>query len=71
MPKRNADYIPPHTHCKVCGRPIPLGKVYCSKECMEKDMKQQKRAKRMMQIYIISISALFAALLMYSLYVSA
>lgn len=40
--------IPPHTHCKVCGKAIPEGQIYCSKECRDKDLNQQKKDKRMM-----------------------
>ena len=67
MPKRDVEFVAPHTHCKVCGRPIPLNRLYCSRECMEKDSKQQRRAKRMLQLYLASVVILFILLLLYSL----
>ncbi len=45
---KEAVLIPPHTHCKVCGRAIPEGQIYCSKECRDKDLNRSKRDKRMM-----------------------
>lgn len=66
MPRREHEFVPPHTHCRVCGRPVPLNRSYCSRECMEKDHKQQRRAKRMLQLYIASIVLLFILLIIYS-----
>jgi len=50
--------IPPHTHCKVCGKAIPVGKTYCSNECRESEIKSQQRAKRLSRIYTIFFVAL-------------
>ncbi|MCX8191828.1 MAG: DUF2116 family Zn-ribbon domain-containing protein [Nitrososphaerales archaeon] len=51
--------IPPHTHCRVCGRSIPLQKDYCSNECRLKEMKHIQRAKRMQRITTLLFLALF------------
>jgi len=45
--------IPPHSHCKVCGKAIPEGKIYCSRACREKDEAEQRKAKRMMIVYFV------------------
>ncbi|MFN3621910.1 MAG: DUF2116 family Zn-ribbon domain-containing protein [Nitrososphaerales archaeon] len=50
--------IPPHTHCKVCGKAIPVGKNYCSNECRESEVKSQQRAKRLSRIYTLFFIAL-------------
>lgn len=55
--------IPPHTHCKVCGKAIPVGKNYCSNECRESDVKSQQRAKRLSRIYTLFFVALMIILL--------
>jgi len=58
--------ITPHTHCKVCGRAIPEGKIYCSRTCQEKDLQEQKKAKRNMMLYFGFFFALIAFLMISS-----
>jgi predicted nucleic acid-binding Zn ribbon protein len=45
--------IQPHTHCRVCGKSIPLNREVCSTQCAEQQQTTQKRAKRMNQIFMI------------------
>lgn len=56
--KQRKTPIPPHNHCKVCGRAVPEGRVHCSPECKEKDLKMEKRAKRMNLIFLLMLVAL-------------
>jgi len=56
-------YIPPHSHCKVCGKAIPEGQIYCSKECRDKDLKAQKREKNMMWAFYGVFMGLLVVLL--------
>jgi len=65
MPKKEKEEfnVPQHTHCKVCGKAIPLGQVYCSKECMEKDRKQQHRSSTMFTVYMGVVAAVFLVLI--------
>jgi predicted nucleic acid-binding Zn ribbon protein len=58
MPQQQTPSIPPHTHCKVCGKAIPMGKIYCSNECREIEIKNEQRAKRFTRIYTIFFIAL-------------
>ena len=51
--------IPPHTHCRICGKAIPVNKEYCSNECREKEIKIQKRNRRMNLLFMIILMALF------------
>jgi predicted nucleic acid-binding Zn ribbon protein len=55
--------IPLHTHCRVCGKSIPWGKDYCSNECREKEMKAQRRAKRMSRLYLLFFVVVFILLM--------
>ncbi|MEM4311083.1 MAG: DUF2116 family Zn-ribbon domain-containing protein [Nitrososphaerales archaeon] len=51
--------IPPHTHCRICGKAIPVNREYCSNECKDKETKMQKRNKRMQTLFIIIILVFF------------
>ncbi len=55
--------IPPHTHCKICGAAIPLGKVFCSNACKQKSIEMDKRMKRTQLIYFI----IFLILMLFTL----
>ncbi|MCP8310224.1 MAG: DUF2116 family Zn-ribbon domain-containing protein [Candidatus Methylarchaceae archaeon HK01B] len=55
MSTKGKSRIPPHTHCRVCGRSIPLNKEHCSNECREKELDIQKRNKRMNRIFMVSL----------------
>lgn len=62
--------IPPHEHCKVCGKAIPIGREICSNECREKDRKAHTRAKRMTRIYTLSFIVLMILIVIFSLLTS-
>ncbi|MGC8568835.1 MAG: DUF2116 family Zn-ribbon domain-containing protein [Nitrososphaeria archaeon] len=65
--KRAKDlYIPPHSHCKVCGKAIPEGQIYCSRECREKDLAAQRRERNLMWGFY----ALFIGLLVVTLIIT-
>ncbi|MFP3262166.1 MAG: DUF2116 family Zn-ribbon domain-containing protein [Nitrososphaeria archaeon] len=65
--KRAKDlYIPPHSHCKVCGKAIPEGQIYCSKECRDRDLKAQSREKKMMWVFYGVFMGLLVVLLLAS-----
>lgn len=34
--------IPPHKHCKICGRMIPANKDYCSAKCERIDLDRRR-----------------------------
>ncbi|MCI4460624.1 MAG: DUF2116 family Zn-ribbon domain-containing protein [Thaumarchaeota archaeon] len=66
MPKKERESfdVPPHTHCKVCGRPIPLGQVYCSRECAEKDRREQRRSMTMFAVYMGVVAIIFIVMML-------
>jgi predicted nucleic acid-binding Zn ribbon protein len=59
-------WIPPHNHCRVCGKSIPVNKEFCSKKCEEEAEKITQRNKRSSRIYIIIFIVLMAMLLLWS-----
>jgi predicted nucleic acid-binding Zn ribbon protein len=62
--------IVPHTHCKVCGKAIPQGKIYCSKVCNERDLAEQRKTKRTMMLYFGIFFALLIAMMLMSYFYS-
>lgn len=66
MPRKEREdfNVPPHTHCKVCGRPIPLGQVYCSRECAEKDRREQRRSTIAFAAYMGAVAVVFIVLML-------
>lgn len=59
--------IPPHQHCKICGKAIPLGKGLCSNECREKSEKTQRRTKTIGRIYTVTLLIIMVALMLFTL----
>jgi len=39
--------IPPHSHCQICGKAIPVSETFCSEECKEKYNSMMKKRKLM------------------------
>jgi predicted nucleic acid-binding Zn ribbon protein len=48
----------------VCGKAIPMGKIYCSNECREIEIKNEQRAKRFTRIYTIFFIALLILIIL-------
>ena len=65
--KSKSHSVPPHSHCKVCGKAIPVSKEHCSNECRGKEEKGEKRAKRMTKIYTTFFVVLMIVLVIFSL----
>jgi len=40
-----------HTHCRICGKAIPITETFCSDECKQKYQTMAKRRK--MLVYIM------------------
>ncbi|MCL4435192.1 MAG: DUF2116 family Zn-ribbon domain-containing protein [Thaumarchaeota archaeon] len=59
-------WIPPHSHCRVCGKSVPVNKEFCSKQCEEEAAKITQRNKRSSRLYLIIFIVLMATLLLWS-----
>ncbi|MGQ9718770.1 MAG: DUF2116 family Zn-ribbon domain-containing protein [Nitrososphaerales archaeon] len=66
MSSKEKSFIPPHTHCRVCGKSIPLGKELCSNECREKESKAQRKSKRTGRLYLVFLVILIVAMLIFT-----
>ncbi|GAB4327651.1 MAG: hypothetical protein Kow0069_34640 [Promethearchaeota archaeon] len=58
--------IPPHKHCSVCGRAIPLDREFCSQECADHyrgfEKKKEKRSYMQIVFLVIMMVVMFAFL---------
>lgn len=56
--------IPPHNHCHVCMKAIPVDQNYCSEECRQKFIKMQKKRKLMIYFMYGLLAAVIVAILL-------
>lgn len=42
-----SESIPPHAHCQICGKAIPVLETFCSEECKQKYDSMMKKRKLM------------------------
>ncbi len=58
------DRIPPHRHCKECGKPISLDQTYCSNQCESASRaKLRRRRNQLYTYYLLMVILLLAALI--------
>lgn len=43
---------PEHSHCLVCGRPVPLGTTFCSEQCEGTFQAQRRRQRRTSWVFM-------------------
>jgi len=56
--------VPPHKHCKVCGKVIPPDQDYCSSKCEAIDLKQRKEAEFVRKVSLIVIAFFLIAMIL-------
>ncbi|HDI75230.1 MAG: DUF2116 family Zn-ribbon domain-containing protein [Thermoprotei archaeon] len=56
--------IPPHKHCKVCGKVISPDQDYCSSKCEAIDIKQKKEAEFVKKVSLIVIAFFLLAMIL-------
>jgi len=59
-----AEKIPPHNHCHVCMKAIPIGEIYCSEECRQKFQKMQKKRRLIIYFMYGLLAAVIVAILL-------
>jgi predicted nucleic acid-binding Zn ribbon protein len=55
-----------HKHCIVCGKSVPLDRLFCSPSCEEVFKQQQKRMKKTRTYTMVFFVLLFALLMVVS-----
>ncbi|RLF13905.1 MAG: DUF2116 family Zn-ribbon domain-containing protein [Thermoprotei archaeon] len=50
--------IPPHNHCRVCGKVIPADAEFCSPKCEEEYMSRRKELDNLRRWFILLSSVL-------------
>jgi len=58
-----AEKIPPHVHCHVCWKAIPVGETLCSDECRQRYEKMMRSKKLVFYIFMGLMVALLAIIL--------
>ncbi len=58
------EQIPPHSHCQICGKAIPVSETYCSEGCKQKYASMMKRRK----LLVYAMYALIAVILVFILF---
>jgi len=61
-----AEKIPPHNHCNVCMKAIPVGETQCSDECREKFYKMMRKRKLMIYFMYGILAAMIVAVLLFN-----
>lgn len=56
-----------HTHCKICGKAIPLTETFCSEECKEKYQTMVKKRKMLVYVMYALVFFILALFLMTSI----
>ena len=57
-----AEKIPPHVHCNMCWKAIPVDEKFCSDECKQKYQMVRKKTK-VLWYFILFLMAAFAVMI--------
>jgi predicted nucleic acid-binding Zn ribbon protein len=60
-----AEAIPPHNHCHMCMKAIPVGKTLCSEECQQRYNTLMKKKKLTLLFLWVMIIAFIAVILVF------
>jgi len=65
--RRDEEKWGPHTHCIICGNPIPEDQKTCSDACAQKyeaDVKKYKRQQKMSYLLLFGMGAVILVLVL-------
>jgi len=62
-----ANAVPPHNHCMMCMKSIPVSETLCSEECKQKYQKMMKK-KRYLVLAMWVMIIVFLGILFFSDY---
>ena len=60
-----ANVVPPHNHCLMCMKSIPVSETLCSEDCKQKYQKMMKR-KRLTILFMWVMIVVFLGVLFFS-----
>lgn len=55
----------PHLHCPICGKAMPPDRKFCSQECRDNYLKDQKKQKRKGRYQIVFLVAMMAVMFVF------
>jgi len=59
-----ANVVPPHNHCLVCMKSIPVNEKLCSEECKQKYQSMMKK-KRLIVYFMYGVLAAMVAVVIF------
>ena len=57
--------IPPHKHCKECGKAIPIDATFCSSQCETQHRMKLRRRRNQLYTYYLMMILLLIVILVY------
>lgn len=57
--------IPPHRHCKQCGKPVSMDETFCSNGCRDDYRNMLRKRKRQLYLYYVLIMIILLLALTY------
>ena len=61
-----SEIVPQHSHCQICGKPIPVTETLCSQECKEKYRTLVKRRRLLVYIMYGLIGVILVVMLLFN-----
>jgi len=56
-------FVPPHSHCQLCGKSAPADRPFCSKKCAEEVYQNEKKKMQSSRTYLVAIVIIIIATL--------
>ena len=61
-------FVPPHSHCQLCGKSVSVNRPFCSKKCAEEVYQHEKKNQQSSRIYLIAIVIIIMAALAWTFF---
>jgi predicted nucleic acid-binding Zn ribbon protein len=55
----------PHKHCPICGKAMPPDRKFCSQECRDNYLQDQKKQKKKGRYQIVFLVAMMAVMFVF------
>ncbi|TXT66512.1 MAG: hypothetical protein BAJALOKI1v1_280010 [Promethearchaeota archaeon] len=59
----------PHKHCPICGKAMPPDRKFCSQDCRDNYLQDQKKQKKKGRYQIVFLVAMMAVMFIFMFFV--